>query len=191
MSATITRLILSFIALVAAPAVYTVLFIISESGRFSWSDEAALMMCNVLVGLGLTAGWCLIWRGEVRWTPARAGLTLGFSLMALVAAVVVGIAVISLLSPWAGNELGIVFGGITWGLLWPVAAALAWRETPAERTARLQRLGVRAVACPKCGYNLTGLRTSECPECGTVYTLDQLFAALAEERGTLPEETRV
>lgn len=30
-------------------------------------------------------------------------------------------------------------------------------------------------ACPKCGYNLSGLTHCRCPECGTEYKLDELW----------------
>ena len=52
----------------------------------------------------------------------------------------------------------------------------ASRETATERSERLRSLNKTAVACPKCGYNLTGLQGTRCPECGTLYTIDELLA---------------
>ena len=63
-----------------------------------------------------------------------------------------------------------------------VGSALVWRETVAERRARLANHGVRAVACPSCGYNLTGLKSTTCPECGAAYTVDQLVAEIIESQ---------
>ena len=37
----------------------------------------------------------------------------------------------------------------------------------------------KAITCPTCGYNLTGLTATRCPECGKQCTLDELFAAQA------------
>jgi hypothetical protein len=61
-------------------------------------------------------------------------------------------------------------------LLWVVATIFIWRETPAERAARVDRSGAGGVVCPTCGYNLTGLKGTRCPECGSEFTLDQLLA---------------
>jgi predicted amidophosphoribosyltransferase len=72
-----------------------------------------------------------------------------------------------------------MFGVTSWALLWLATTAIIWRETKDERIARLKMLGINAVACPNCGYNLTGMTTTTCPECGSQYTLDQLYATLA------------
>ena len=67
-----------------------------------------------------------------------------------------------------------------WALIWLATTAIIWRETKAERIARLKMLGINVVVCPNCGYNLTGMTTTTCPECGSKYTLDQLYATLAK-----------
>ena len=82
-------------------------------------------------------------------------------------------------------EVGIVIGGMAWAATWLASTALIWRETAAERRQRLARLGVEAIACPTCGYNLTGLREARCPECGSQFTLDQLYAAVKGEKADL------
>jgi predicted Zn-ribbon and HTH transcriptional regulator len=41
------------------------------------------------------------------------------------------------------------------------------------------------MACPNCGYNLTGLREARCPECGSQFTLDELFARVTEDKRQL------
>lgn len=79
-------------------------------------------------------------------------------------------------------ELGLVMGGLVWIVLWLFGTAIAWRETAGERRQRLEAMGVSALPCPSCAYNLSGLRESRCPECGAAYTLDQLYAAVDEQR---------
>ena len=83
------------------------------------------------------------------------------------------------------DEIAIVVGGMAWAATWLGSTALIWRETSAERRDRLARLGIGAIGCPTCGYNLTGLREARCPECGSQYTLDQLYAAAAGEKADL------
>ncbi len=65
-----------------------------------------------------------------------------------------------------------------------------WRETRAERANRLRLMGVNAIACPSCGYNLTGLSEARCPEYGSRFTLDQLVASLAR-RDTEMKKMRI
>jgi DNA-directed RNA polymerase subunit RPC12/RpoP len=70
-----------------------------------------------------------------------------------------------------------MFGTILAPLLWLIATVFIWRETPAERGRRVRSAGNAGIACPTCGYNLTGLSESRCPECGNRFTLDELLAA--------------
>jgi len=42
-----------------------------------------------------------------------------------------------------------------------------------------------APACPKCGYNLSGLTHCRCPECGTEYKLDELWRAAQKEQSCM------
>jgi len=51
-------------------------------------------------------------------------------------------------------------------------------------------MGVNAIACPSCGYNLTGLSEARCPEYGSRFTLDQLVASLAR-RDTEMKKMRI
>jgi hypothetical protein len=185
MSATIVRLMLSVILMVAIPIAYVVLFILLER---PWSDEGALLGAGGIT-LGVFApAWIRIWSGQVTWTSRRIGLTAACGVGALGVGLVVG-ALCN--TSYAGDELAILSGAAAAFVLWPIGTILVWRETPLERGERLQTLGIRAIACPKCGYNMTGLKQSICPECGASFTLDELFASLKEEKGTLPEETRV
>jgi uncharacterized paraquat-inducible protein A len=95
---------------------------------------------------------------------------------AAVGATVVGIAV-GAVGSGIDSEFGYFLGSVTAPILWLVASVFIWRETPAERAARLQNTNNDAVVCPTCGYNLTGLIECRCPVCGTQFTLDQLLAS--------------
>ena len=86
------------------------------------------------------------------------------------------------------DEVAIILGGMIWALTWIAATALIWREIKAERLARLRQIG--AIACPTCGYNLTGLREAKCPECGSQFTLDQLYASLGGRPADLSSHCR-
>jgi hypothetical protein len=58
-----------------------------------------------------------------------------------------------------------------------LSTVLIWRETAAERLARLTAHGMPVIACPLCGYNLAGLTEARCPECGAAFTLEQVLLA--------------
>jgi predicted amidophosphoribosyltransferase len=73
-------------------------------------------------------------------------------------------------------------------IVWVLATVILWRETAAERLARMSRLVSHpTVLCPVCGYNLSGLREARCPECGGSFTLDEL-AASQPQRDEHPAE---
>jgi hypothetical protein len=118
------------------------------------------------------AYWVLLWRKSIVWTGERRGWTYGALLGALVAATAIGLAMGAIV----GSGFGWFMASITAPILWLVATVLIWRESSAERAARLANSGRDAVVCPTCGYNLTGLREARCPECGTQFTIDQLLA---------------
>ncbi len=88
----------------------------------------------------------------------------------------------------SGPSFGVFLGTFAWAACWLIGSAIIWRENAQERGERLRRLGIHAVACPDCGYNLTGLREAKCPECGAAYTLDQLYACITEQRAELGGE---
>lgn len=183
MAPTVTRLILSFALVVAVPVTYAVVFIGLMEAAFGRNVEIALVIANVVVGCGFAVGWVLIWMREIRWANHRVVLTLLSFLGSVVASLAVGVFFAFLLHE---KQLGALFGGMIFGVLWLFSTAFVWKETRGERRQRLSGLGVNAVACPACGYNLTGLQTTQCPECGARYTLDQLVAACVEQVEGLP-----
>ena len=180
MSATIVRLILSTVLMIATPALYmTFLFFLMYSTRHRIDELTMFLIADLVCGAFLVVAWILIWRSEVRWTPRRTRLT-GVSLFAaMVPAVAMG-TLLELSIPPSDGEAGVIFGAMTWALTWIPLTAFCWRETKAERADRLRMMGINAIACPNCGYNLTGLREASCPECGSRFTLDQIVASLSE-----------
>ena len=181
MSGTIVRLILGVLLIVSTPVVCAVGFIVLETTVIR-DDEVAIVTSEGLTAAYLLAGWILIWAWTIRWSPTRIALTSVSPLIAAMPAMVVGVMVGLAVRHSDAVWLGTFIGGIVWAPIWLAVTTLIWRETHAERAERLKRVGINAIACPSCGYNLTGLRESVCPECGAAYTLDQLFAALADDR---------
>lgn len=187
MAPTVTRLILSFALVIATP---TLLFIVMFLGYevledmlgFRGLDDDIFFICSSLgcvVFFGL--GWWLVWRGEVRWTSGRSGKTWAVLCISFLISMCVAIGS-ALAVPYEGELIGSILGGLVWIVLWLFGTAWAWRETSAERAGRLAAMGVEALPCPSCSYNLSGLRESKCPECGAAFILDQLYAAVDEQR---------
>jgi DNA-directed RNA polymerase subunit RPC12/RpoP len=169
--------------LLALPLIFALCSLIMfELWRGPSDETVVLLLAHLVTAATLVGGWLLIWRSELRWTPRRISWTIGVGLLALVLAAAVGVAVIAILG-WMDQEPAIFIGGIVWMLGWLGGTALAWRETARERAQRLAAFGVGTVACPTCGYNLTGLREARCPECGSKFTLDQLYGEVLEQRG--------
>jgi DNA-directed RNA polymerase subunit RPC12/RpoP len=85
---------------------------------------------------------------------------------------------------WIDDDFAMFVGTSVVPVTWLVGTTLAWRETASERAQRIQGTSGDALACPTCGYNLTGLRGTRCPECGTDFTLQELLSATRERAGT-------
>lgn len=172
MSHLISRILLAVLVIPSAMVVYLVAYFVAvDYHALNWNSDAG----NVLAG-GVTFGfvgvyWSLLWRKSVAWTTARRAWTVGSIFGACVVAVLAA-AALTLLDDSFGRFVGSVVGP----LAWMIATVFIWRETPAERAARVDRSGRDSLVCPTCGYNLTGLSESRCPECGSKFTLDQLFA---------------
>lgn len=181
MTAIIVRLLLSMIVMLGAPVLYLIACVVLfESRVYHYShNEIVFLWATAISGGYLVAAWWLVWRGMVRWTASR----LAWTGAALVGAVLIGAGAGAVFERVTNEEeIAIIIGGMVGALLWLAASTLAWRETRTEREQRQINLGVHALPCPACGYNLAGLHGSTCPECGAKYTLDQLFAAVVESK---------
>lgn len=179
MTQTIARLILAMLLLPATGAVFLLMaFAVVRGGGPPATGSLLLLWAIVYLFVG--AYWLALWRGVVRWTRRRAMLTVLATLLSLAAGAAFGalnLAINFRLPP----QFPVLLGGGFVPIVWVLATVLVWTETRAERADRLRALGgPRAIACPVCGYSLTGLSDARCPECGTRFTLDQLLAAQAD-----------
>ena len=173
MSGLLSRIMLAILMLPCAAVVYicTVMLLLEAWG---WSsDDTAFGLATAVSWAFIAIYWLLLWRA-VPWTPTRIGLTAAAAAAALVPGVAVG-ATCSVVD----DSFGVFIGGITAILCWLVATCFIWRESSAERAARLRRSGGETIACLQCGYNMTGLREPKCPECGGSFTLDELLRGQA------------
>lgn len=174
MTQLLARIMLALLMLPLASLVYLLAFAFFEAELFR-RDELALLLAGVVSAVFVAVYWVLLWHRTVRWTEARVWTTIGVSVLAIALSLALG--------AWMGmmveEELGVFVGTTATILLWLVGTVFAWRETAAERAARFGtgRDGSSAIACPHCGYNLTGLASIQCPECGARFTLDELLAA--------------
>jgi hypothetical protein len=189
MSATIARLILAMLILPATGAVFLLGFVavLARGGGNGPPSTLGVAMLWVIVYAFVATYWILLWRSTVRWTWARVRNTALAGLLAVAGGV--GFA-FTLVSRARALPLGIalLLGGGCVPIVWVLATVLLWRETPAERLARMSNLvGNASVLCPVCGYNLSGLREARCPECGGSFTLDAL-AASQPQRAEHPTE---
>jgi hypothetical protein len=141
------------------------------------SEEVLFAAAGVVAFALIIAYWLGLWGVIVKWNAFRLVLTLA-SIPAAGLAGLVAYAVVCGMGSGYGGDRGFAafLGSSATPLLWLVATILIWRETAAERAARVRGAARGGVACPTCGYNLTGLTTTRCPECGTQFTLDELFA---------------
>jgi hypothetical protein len=183
MSRLIAQILLSILLFPLAAVAYIVLFVVFESSS-SVTDEQAFVYAGVLVWAFLAVYWWLLWRKSVRWTGARLWLTAGAMLGAVLAGVVVWVLVGMAMETDFDAEFAVFAGSVAAPLLWLLGTVFVWRESAAERGARVIGDGGRnGVVCPTCGYNLTGLKEARCPECGTQFTLDQLLDAQPSRAG--------
>ena len=125
--------------------------------------------------------WIAVWRSQVVWTTRRRMHTFAAVGLGVIAA---GIGM-GVLREFVGLpiEPTIMFSNALFPVVFVLATVLAWRESPAERHARVIERGTDTVSCPICAYNMTGLREAKCPECGAIFTLDELLTSQAKEKG--------
>jgi hypothetical protein len=171
----LSKLLIAIAAMLGIVPMYALVFTFADR-TLRFDDTVGLALATVVSVLCFIPAWIALWWREVEWTARRARLTLLLSAVAFVPAAMVGgsFMVVSRFE----DEVAVVFGGMSYLLLWIAGTAWLWRETPLERTQRLDTSKVAALPCPSCGYDLTGLHDARCPECGTQFTLDQLVNAL-------------
>jgi len=146
--------------------------------QFGLTDEGALLLTGTAMMAFAIFYWLLLWRRVVNWTEWR---VVGTAL-AVPSSAVLGMLFGIVFAKQTDDELGITFGAFFAQMVWLISTIIIWRETPAERVKRMQMLAGKAVFCPRCGYNLTGLYEARCPECGSKFTLDQLMQAQQGEQ---------
>jgi hypothetical protein len=162
------RMILSAAALGLCLAILFVILGLLENNRVSIRDEEAF------AGLAAAAAaWmvCLhtIWSTFPRW---RRALRTGFVCIGIIVGTI-GLSIVF------GTALrrpeffiaGTIVGGISSVLA--VVGATAYQSSKGRKI--LDAAGTVHVACPNCGYSMSGLDTCSCPECGSRYALDALI----------------
>jgi hypothetical protein len=184
MSRLIASILLSILLFPLAALVYLVLFFVLESYRtFNVQEWSACLFAGAATWAFMAWYWVFVWRRTVHWNPARRARTAYAALASAAAAAVLG----CLIGVSLDDDFGFFIGSVAAPLLWLVASVLVWRETDAERAARLRSQSLRgegpAVPCPTCGYDMTGLKGTRCPECGSEFTIDELLAALPGRAG--------
>ena len=180
MSRLLSRLILAGVIVIASPVIYGLLFVILDDTRITRSEAVGLSVTTGIMIPLFAFCWIMIWRGQVDWVPRRRSMTACAFLWSAAIGVLIGICFLAAYR--RAYEPAIVFGATFWAFSWLASTAIVWRETAAERIARLGLNSNEVVVCLKCGYNLTGLREARCPECGAQYTLNELVGAALERK---------
>jgi hypothetical protein len=173
MSHLVSRIMLAIFMLPLAAMVYVLVGIWSED--YHAPEVVQFALAGLVMWAFVAVYWLLLWWKLVVWTARRRLLTCFATAVLLVGLVPIFSVALSTRDPIA--LVCHVFSTILSPLLWLIATVFIWRETPAERGRRVRSAGYAGVACPTCGYNLTGLSESRCPECGSRFTLDELLAA--------------
>ena len=175
MTRTVARLILAMLLLPCTVAVFLLLMLALVAPRANGPPpvDRLLLMWSILY-LFVGAYWVVLWRDMVPWNRRR----VMFTLVATVVSLAIGCA-LALAANVNGLPLpiAVLLGGGTVPIMWVLSTVLVWRETAAERLARLTAHGMPVIACPLCGYNLAGLTEARCPECGGSFTLEQIVLA--------------
>ena len=173
MSRLLSKIMLALLMLPLAAVVYMLVLMALLESVLGYPLQIAAFIVADLVTAAFVAGyWIMLWHGVVRWTSRRIRLTVAAGLGAVVIAAAAGG-----LAGLAEEEFGAFVAGPVAVLVWLTMTVVLWRETAEERSSRLRGAGRLTVACPRCGYNLTGLQQTTCPECGAAYTIDELIAS--------------
>jgi hypothetical protein len=183
MSRLVSRILLSIFMFPLAGLFYMIVLIVSVNALRSASlfhpqqETMVFALCGILTWILVAAYWCLLWRSSVKWNNERITHTWLATGGALLVASIAGFVGGAIMPSRDSATFGTLIAGVLAILLWLIATVFIWRETAAERAERIAGSSGSAIACPICGYNLTGLTESRCPECGSKFTLDELLAS--------------
>jgi hypothetical protein len=172
----IARLILAMLLLPFAGVVLLVGFGMSAMiGGTTGGRE--MLIAWIVTDIFVVVYWVGIWRAGIVWTSKRVTLTFASAGLGAFASALV----IVVLRDGAGLpvEPTMLFGNSLFPMVFVLSTVILWRESPAERHARITERGTDTVSCPICANNMTGLRAAKCPECGAVFTLDELLTSQA------------
>jgi len=175
MSNLVSRILLAIFMFPLASLVYITAVVVLErtvQGLPYRTEDLLCTLAGVVTWVFIILYWLLLWRRSVQWATWRRVMTLAAGAAALVAGLLLGMGV-NMMVMGFGSFLGSVSGP----LLWLLSTVLIWRESSTERAQRLKGAGTYTLACPVCGYNLTGLSEARCPECGARFTLTDLLAS--------------
>jgi len=175
-----TKILLAVFLIPAAAIVYILTFFFLEEANYR-RGASACVAAGIVTWMFIACYWVALWSGSVQWTRRRFAGTLVAALCAVGGAILLGIAA-EIVVRGSRGTFGAFCGSMFAPIAWLIATVFIWRETAAERRARVSSSSTTAVTCPTCGYNLTGLTATRCPECGKQCTLDELFAAQSTER---------
>ncbi len=183
MSHLVSRILLSILMFPLAAIFYIFVFMLCANLRrnspfyYSPSETYLSATSGLSTWILVAIYWCLLWKSSVKWNSDRRAYTVLAAFAAVIIATFAGLAAGSAMGrPDAGGFAAFI-GGVLAIVLWLIFTVFIWRETPAERAQRIAGSNASAIACPTCGYNLTGLSESRCPECGSKFTLDELLAS--------------
>jgi len=181
MSRLVARILLSMLLFPLASLFYTFVVFVTEAilerhGVYYYIDQGTLLfvVAGTATWLLVAVYWCLLWRSSVTWRSRRMA-TLLIAAGSIILGAAGGLSTDRILDG-RDSGFGAFIGSVLTIILWVIASVFVWRETNAERAARIKSSGKSAITCPTCGYNLTGLSEARCPECGNRFTLDELLA---------------
>jgi hypothetical protein len=187
MSRLVARILLSILMFPLAALFFIVCMFVFDSleaqGTYEAREVKMFLFAGVVTWIVVAIYWCLLWKSAFNFTPRRVGGALLSAVIALGVGALAGLMTWGTMSEHGAGSFAAFVGTVLTIILWLIGTVLAWQETPAERAARIKSSGKSAVACPTCGYNMTGLTEPRCPECGSKFTLDELMAAQVHEAG--------
>ena len=176
MTRTVARLILAMLLLPCTGALFLLLFVgLVASAGGPPAVGRLLLMWGVLY-LFVGAYWIILWHDMVPWNRRRVGRTARATVLSLAGGIAVAYGC-RMINRQVPPPFAVLVGGGTVPITWVLSTVLVWRETAAERLARLTAHGMPVIACPLCEYNLAGLTEARCPECGGSFTLEQVVLA--------------